>query len=209
MDPVERHGRGGPRYKGDPHDEPHGPRHAARTRHRRGTPLCTSLQAPDPLVVPARYTRPDGTSQFTRVDEGRYTHHRVLDAEGRLVHAATVDADAPTTAAWLAKAVTSRPIHRTDGRAVTLAPDQATAVEHLAGSTRLLNVLVGPAGTGKTTTLAALKAAWEGGHGRGSVVGLAPSATAAAELGHALGIACENTAASPRSTCATASRSSH
>ena len=155
---------------------------------------CTSLQAPDPLVVPARYSRPDGASQFTRVDEGRYTHRRVLDAEARLLDAATRATDAPTTAAWLAKAVTSRPIHRTDGRDVTLAPDQATAVEHIAGSTRLLNVLVGPAGTGKTTTLAALKAAWEQGHGRGSVVGLAPSATAAAELGHALGIACENTA---------------
>lgn len=155
---------------------------------------CTSLQAPDPLVVPARYTRPDGTSQFTRVDEGRYTHHQVLDAEARLLDAATRETDAPTTAAWLAKAVTSRPIHRTDGRTVTLAQDQATAVEHIASSTRLLNVLVGPAGTGKTTTLAALKFAWEQGHGRGSVVGLAPSATAAAELGHALGIACENTA---------------
>ncbi|EYR62527.1 conjugal transfer protein [Actinotalea ferrariae CF5-4] len=155
---------------------------------------CTSLQAPDPFAVPTRYTRPDGTSQFTRVDEGRYTHHQVLDAEARLLHAAICDADAPTTAAWLAKAVTSRPIHSTDGRTVTLAQDQATAVEHIAGSTRLLNVLVGPAGTGKTTTLAALKAAWEQGHGRGSVVGLAPSATAAAELGHALGIACENTA---------------
>lgn len=155
---------------------------------------CTCLQAPDPLIVPARYTRPDGTSQFTRADEGRYTHRRVLDAEARLLDAATHDADAPTTAAWLAKAVTSRPIHRTDGRTVTLAQDQAAAVEHIASSTHLLNVLVGPAGTGKTTTLAALKAAWEQGHGRGSVVGLAPSATAAAELGHALGIACENTA---------------
>lgn len=155
---------------------------------------CTSLQAPDPLVVPARYTRPDGTSQFTRVDEVRYTHHQVLDAEARLLEAATGDGDAPTAAGWLAKAVTSRPIHRTDGRSVTLASDQATAVEHIAGSTRLVNVLVGPAGTGKTTTLAALKAVWEQGRGRGSVVGLAPSATAAAELGHALGIACENTA---------------
>ena len=55
-------------------------------------------------------------------------------------------------------------------------------------------MLVGPAGTGKTTTLIALRAAWETVHGRGSVVGLAPSATAAAELAAALSIPCENTA---------------
>jgi hypothetical protein len=42
--------------------------------------------------------------------------------------------------------------------------------------------------------LAALKNVWEQTYGRGAVVGLAPSATAAAELGHALGIECENTA---------------
>ena len=55
-------------------------------------------------------------------------------------------------------------------------------------------MLVGPAGTGKTTTLIAIRAAWETVHGRGSVVGLAPSATAAAELAAALSIPCENTA---------------
>ena len=155
---------------------------------------CVSLQAPDPLIVPAAYTRPDGVSEFTRTGEARYTHHQVLDAEARLLDAATLDAGAPTAPAWLAKAVTSRPIHRTDGRTVTLAPDQADAVELVATSTTRVDVLVGPAGTGKTTTLAALKAVWEQAHGRSTVVGLAPSATAAAELGQALGIGCENTA---------------
>src|SRR5690606_18862993 len=96
--------------------------------------------------------------------------------------------------AWLAKSVTSRPVQRTDGRTVTLAADQADAVAHVATSTTRVDVLVGPAGTGKTTTLAALKAVWEQEHGRGAVVGLAPSATAAGELGHALVIGCENTA---------------
>ena len=155
---------------------------------------CVSLAAPDPLIVPTSYTRPDGTSQFSRTGEDRFTHHQVLDAEARLLDAATLDAGAPTTPAWLAKSVTSRPIHRTDGRTVALAPDQVDAVEHVATSPARLDVLVGPAGTGKTTTLAALKAVWEQGHGRGSVIGLAPSATAAAELGGALGVTCENTA---------------
>ncbi len=64
----------------------------------------------------------------------------------------------------------------------------------LATSARRVDVLVGPAGTGKTRTLRALRAGWEHVHGVGSVRGLAPSATAAAELAAALGVACENTA---------------
>jgi conjugative relaxase-like TrwC/TraI family protein len=155
---------------------------------------CVSLQAPDPLIVGPTFQRPDGTSQFSRVDEPRYTHHRVLDAEERLMAAATTPTGAPTTPEWIAATVTSRPVHRTDGRTVTLADDQADAVAHVAASTARVDVLVGPAGTGKTTTLAALKAVWERTYGRGAVVGLAPSATAAAELGQALGIGCENTA---------------
>jgi len=77
---------------------------------------------------------------------------------------------------------------------VTLAADQVDAVVAIATSGRRLDVLVGPAGTGKTTTLLALRHAWEATHGRGSVIGLAPSATAAGELADALQVACENTA---------------
>ncbi|MDR1188485.1 MAG: AAA family ATPase [Bifidobacteriaceae bacterium] len=55
-------------------------------------------------------------------------------------------------------------------------------------------MLVGPAGAGKTTAMAALKAVWEAGHGTGSVVGLAPSAAAAGVLAGDLGVPCENTA---------------
>ena len=77
---------------------------------------------------------------------------------------------------------------------MTLADDQVAAVVAVATSGRQLDVLVGPAGTGKTTTLRALRAAWETTHGRGSVLGLAPSATAAHELSAALDINCENTA---------------
>ena len=62
------------------------------------------------------------------------------------------------------------------------------------GSGRGVEVLVGPAGSGKTTTLRAVRRAWEQAHGSASVVGLAPSATAARELARALGAPCENTA---------------
>ena len=75
-----------------------------------------------------------------------------------------------------------------------LAADQVAAVHAITGSGRRLDVLVGPAGSGKTTTMRALRQVWETDHGPGSVIGLAPSAAAARELAAALGIGCENTA---------------
>jgi ATPase subunit of ABC transporter with duplicated ATPase domains len=66
-------------------------------------------------------------------------------------------------------------------------------VEKIATSGRWLDVLIGPAGTGKSTTLASLRAAWEAEHGPGSVVGLAPSAAAAEVLADELGVDTENT----------------
>lgn len=60
-------------------------------------------------------------------------------------------------------------------------------------SGRVVDVLVGPAGTGKTTTMAAVRAVWETRFGAGSVIGLAPSAAAAAVLAEDLGIGTENT----------------
>lgn len=152
-----------------------------------------SLEPPDLFTVSPEHQRPDGASVFSRPGEARYTDHRVLDAEARLL-TATEDRTAPVTSAATATAITQAPVVRPGGRTVALARDQADAVLTIATSGRRLDVLVGPAGTGKTTTLAALKSAWERTHGRGTVIGLAPSSTAAGELAEALGITCENTA---------------
>ena len=80
------------------------------------------------------------------------------------------------------------------GRDYRLSVDQALAVEKIATSGRVLDVLVGPAGTGKSTAMAGLRAVWEQVHGQGSVIGLAPSAVAAQVLADELGIETENTA---------------
>ncbi len=80
------------------------------------------------------------------------------------------------------------------GRDHRLSLDQNVAVEQIATSGRRLDVLVGPAGTGKSTTMAGLRAVWEAEHGAGSVLGLAPSAAAAKVLADELGIDTENTA---------------
>ena len=141
---------------------------------------CVSVEAPAVLTVSGRYARPDGSSVFDRIGEDAHTHPAILAAEARLL-AATDDVAAPVATAASGTATT------------LLATDQADAVREVAASGRRLDVLVGPAGSGKTTTLLALRRVWEHTHGHGSVLGLAPSSTAAVQLATALGIACENT----------------
>src|ERR1019366_7819769 len=80
------------------------------------------------------------------------------------------------------------------GRDHVLGPDQSAAVRQIATSGRALDLLVGPAGTGKSTTMAGLRAVWESEYGPGSVRGLAPSAAAAEVLASELGIETENIA---------------
>jgi len=139
--------------------------------------------------VPNRFVNPtDGTHWFQRADDIAYTSREVLDAETRLLeHAA--DTTGPKLPQRLMQRHTSRPI-----RGVLLYDDQAAALLDLATSGRVLDVLVGPAGAGKTTALRALHRDWTAIHGHSSVIGLAPSAAAAEVLGHELGVRTENTA---------------
>jgi conjugative relaxase-like TrwC/TraI family protein len=148
---------------------------------------CVGLEPPAVFHSPARFRRLDGASVFDRAGDEVFTTTAVLDAEARLL-AALQDTTAPVVPAAVT-APLDRPL---PGQRV--APDQHAAVVGIAGSGRCLDVLVGPAGTGKTNTLALLTRAWVIAHGAGSVIGLAPSAAAAFELGTSLGIACETTA---------------
>ncbi|MFF2316960.1 MobF family relaxase [Arthrobacter sp. NPDC058097] len=72
--------------------------------------------------------------------------------------------------------------------------DQRAATATVLASGNHLDAIVGPAGTGKTTTLGAVKAAWEAEFGIGTVVGLAPAAASAEVLGRELAMATENVA---------------
>ena len=140
--------------------------------------------------TPAVYRRPDGSSRLRPESRALYTTQALIDAEARLLAAGRCR-EAP--------AVSMATVARTcegllPGRAYGLSTDQALAVEKVATSGRALDVLVGPSGTGKSTTMAGLRAAWEAEHGPGSVLGLAPTAAAAEVLAAELGTATENTA---------------
>ncbi len=115
----------------------------------------------------------------------------ILDAETRLVDAGRRHRRPRASTRAVAQAACAAPLDET-GR--VLSADQAAAVVQVVTSGRPLDVLVGPAGSGKSTAMAGVRAAWEAHHGPGSVVGLAPSAAAAEVLADAVGIPTENTA---------------
>jgi conjugative relaxase-like TrwC/TraI family protein len=121
-----------------------------------------------------------------RAGESLYTSTELLAAERVLL-----DAAASTDFPYAFRGVEARTL-ASEPRLSVLTGDQSEAVRRILLSSARLDVLVGPAGTGKTTTLAALVGI---ARQRGiRVMGLAPSASAAQTLHAALGIPTETTA---------------
>lgn len=149
----------------------------------------TRLTPPELAVSPSQFRRADETSVFRPRNSARYSSLALLDAEERLLAASQATAAPVVSGATLERAERARRNH-----GIVLGEDQRAALHSIATSARSLDVLIGPAGAGKTTAMHALRLAWEHEHGRGSVIGLAPSASAARELADDLGIAAENTA---------------
>jgi hypothetical protein len=115
----------------------------------------------------------------------------VLAAEERLLAAGRA-VDAAAVPGNVAALATGAPIPGGEGRRLTT--EQADAVCRVVTAGRVLDVLVGAAGMGKSTTMAGVRAAWEAQFGIGSMVRLAPSAAAAEVLADAVGVPTENTA---------------
>src|SRR5690606_14799207 len=147
------------------------------------------LTPPDLATSPAAFRRVDGTSVFRPKHSTVFSSELLLAAEDRLLDRSRI-LTAPNVPLRTVEKITARP----DAEGRMLGADQADALMKIAVSGRVLDVLVGPAGAGKTTAMSALRKAWEAEHGKGSVVGLAPSAVAAQVLADDLGIATENTA---------------
>ncbi|WP_345803398.1 MobF family relaxase [Microbacterium sp. AZCO] len=141
------------------------------------------LTPPEIAESPLEFQRPDGSSVFRARRSAVFTANLLLKAECRLV-----ERSRDTAAPRLSTATRGQ-----RGRK-SLSADQAAALERIATSGRTIDLLVGAAGTGKTSAMRALRDAWERTYGRGSVVGLAPSAGAAHVLAEDLGIPTENTA---------------
>lgn len=146
------------------------------------------LTPPEMAISPEAFRRADGSSRLRPQHSTVFSSASLLAAEDRLlVRANTLTA--PVVKSSLVEAARSNDLvgHR-------LTEGQAQALGKIVDSGRQIDLLVGPAGAGKTTAMRALYAAWTAARGPASVVGLAPSAAAAQVLADDLGVACDNTA---------------
>ncbi|MFI5696470.1 MobF family relaxase [Kribbella sp. NPDC051586] len=136
------------------------------------------------ITPPATFTSPldraDGQSVFTIHNGEVFTSPVILGAE-RLLLDLAAKFGGPTVPG---------------GRITTqnLSEDKVRALHRTALSGQTVEALVGPAGTGKTSLLAALRTSWEAEHGEGSVVALAPSSAAATVLSDTLSLPADNVA---------------
>ncbi|MFR9727897.1 AAA family ATPase [Saccharopolyspora sp. MS10] len=138
-------------------------------------PDTIALQAPSLLEEPDSLRRASGESVFTEHGAERFTTHQTLREEASL-------------AAWGGR----RDGHRLTANTVEAAlagaelnSGQQAAVRGFATSGKRVQLLVAPAGTGKTTTMKVFAEAWRSAGGQVHAFG--PSARAAQELGHAIG----------------------
>ncbi|MHA7199229.1 MobF family relaxase [Arthrobacter alkaliphilus] len=173
-----------------------------QTPHDRNAMIDAVATAAESQSVPLneyRYSipadaKPDlrhgGQSVFDFHGSRLYTDAGTLACENTVM-AARNDDGGPAIRATVA--VDSLANYRHHGK-FSLHSDQSAAAAAVLLSGNRLDAVVGPAGTGKTTTLGAIKTAWEEEFGTGSIVGLAPAAASAEVLGRELSMATENVA---------------
>jgi AAA domain len=141
-----------------------------------------ALAAPhDGIEEPEVLRRVDGSSVYTVAGAALYTSRRILDAERRLLTTAGRHGGASVESTAVDLALLEMAANGT-----ALDAGQAFLVRQMCTSGARLQLAIAPAGAGKTTAMRALTLAWT--QDGGQVLGLAPSAAAAAVLGEQTGI---------------------
>lgn len=130
----------------------------------------------DGVEEPAPLSRMNGDSVYYVAGSQLFTSGRVLQAEQRLVNAAGQHGGMVADPTAIDLALLECAANR-----VQLNPGQALLVREMASSGARVQLAIAPAGSGKTTAMDALSMAWTASGG--NVIGLAPSAAAAAQLG--------------------------
>lgn len=155
------------------------PEGAAETITRRALDTdSVSVTPPAPHGAFAPLTRSDGSSIYEHKGRALYTSAGILAAEDRLLDAARTRTIAPVTTAEFDRTAAAH--------TGPLDAGQRNLAREFATSDRLLLVGTGPAGAGKTTALALAARATEQAGSR--MIGLAPSAAAAAVFRDAVGV---------------------
>jgi len=129
------------------------------------------------------WASPSGcASVYTGHDTTVYTSTAVITAERRILAAAARRGGPVVDEASIGLALLEQHAHH----GVALNDGQVLLVRDMATSGARLQLALAPAGTGKTTAMAALSAAWK--NMGGTVIGVAPTASAAEVLAEDTGL---------------------
>lgn len=143
------------------------------------------LHAQSQRLTPREFMRADGTSQHQKINYELFTSERVLDAESAILDAATQQViPASSLDVFEMEAEKRRAELALQGHA--LPEGQERMAREFATSDKLLVVGIGAAGAGKTSSTRLAVNAIEASGGR--VVGMAPTAAAAAVMREEMGI---------------------
>lgn len=143
------------------------------------------LHAQSQRLTPREFMRADGTSQHQKINYELFTSERVLDAESAILDAATQQViPASSLDVFEMEAEKRRAELALQGH--TLPEGQERMAREFATSDKLLVVGIGAAGAGKTSSTRLAVNAIEASGGR--VVGMAPTAAAAAVMREEMGI---------------------
>jgi ATP-dependent exoDNAse (exonuclease V) alpha subunit len=138
-------------------------------------PMVVCLRPPDRVEPPSSLVRRDGGSVWEPPQATRFTTHEMLGVEARILHAAQIGRAAGVGVVHVATLDRAIADERTQ-----LGTDQHEALRAITSHGRRVDVVVGPAGTGKTTLLRVATRAWDRAGYR--VIGLAHTAVAAEVL---------------------------
>jgi conjugative relaxase-like TrwC/TraI family protein len=141
----------------------------------------------DNITEPATLRRTDGSSVYTVAGSELFTSARILEAEQRLVAAA-----GRTDGRLLDASTVELALLESAANGKVLDAGQGALVRAMCTSGVRLQLAIAPAGAGKTTAMSTLARAWNDSGGQ--VLGLAPSAAAAAQLRDATGAPAETLA---------------
>ena len=144
-----------------------------------------SLHAQSRRLTPREFMRADGTSQYQKINHELFTSERVLAAERAIVDAATRSV-IPASSLDVFEIEAEKRRAELALQGYSLPEGQERMAREFATSDKLLVVGIGAAGAGKTSSTRLAVNAIEASGGR--VVGMAPTAAAAAVMREEMGI---------------------
>ncbi|WP_394252931.1 MobF family relaxase [Arthrobacter pityocampae] len=146
-----------------------------------------SLRVTPEAITPRlrEFQRADGSSQFSRADSALFTSHEVLNAEHRILAAGQKTVIPAVSAERFERVLAKHADAAAKAGKPSLSQGQIDLARTFATDEKLLTLGIGPAGTGKTTSLSLAADAVRDTGGR--VIGLAPTAAAAAVMSADLG----------------------